>query len=126
MKTLMIVLISIALLIFSGCYTQLLIEDDPQPVRKPQPVFAIPAPVVVDPLMPGMTSDEILVSAPEPVYVPVNSPEPITGYSNPAGWAQQPVTIQRTSGEQRSAPAPSQPASQNNSRSTGATRSGGR
>jgi hypothetical protein len=125
MKTFKIVLISFALLAFSGCYTQLLIEDDPQPVQKRQPVFVIPSPVV-DPLMPGMTPDEVMVVTPVPVYVPVNTPEPITGYSNPAGSAQQPATVQRTSGDQRSAPAPSQSASQNHSRSTGATRSGGR
>ena len=123
MKSLSILLTAIALLTFSGCYTQLMIEDD-SPVSSNTQSTVSPAPVVIDPLLPGMTSEAVYVVTPTPVYVPVYNPEPITGYSNPAASAPA-ATALRNSGDQRSA-APAQPAAQNNSRNTGATRSGGR
>ncbi len=125
MKSLNIIFTAFALLTFSGCYTQLLIEDDSPITSNTQPAIVNPNSVVVSPLLPGMQSEEVYVVVPTPVYVPVYSPEPITGYSNPAGSGSA-ATVQRTSGEQRSAPVSAQPAAQDNSRNTGATRSGGR
>ena len=112
MKTLNILLFAFAILIFSGCYTQLLIEDD-------QPMSANAQP------MPPATEPEIIyVVDPQPVYVPVSVPIYIPpAYSNPVATTPAPAPVQRTSGDQRSG---SEASSQNTNRNSGATRGGGR
>ena len=112
MKTLNILLFAFAILIFSGCYTQLLIEDD-------QPMSANAQP------MPPATEPEIIyVVDTQPVYVPVPVPIYIPpAHSNPVATTPAPAPVQRTSGDQRSG---SEASSQNTNRNSGATRGGGR
>lgn len=92
MKTLSITLSSIAMLAFSGCYTQLLIEDTTYPAI--YPIYIPPPP-------------------PPPLpYPPTPNPDP------------QPIdNPHRESGYQRS-PSPGSPSSQDQSRNTGAKRTG--
>jgi hypothetical protein len=115
MKTLNILLIAFAILIFSGCYTQLLIEDDP-----PTSANAQPMPPAMEPVI-------IYVVQPEPAYIP----DPLQmylppAYLNPVTSTPVPAPVQRTSGVQRSGAETPQTPPQKTTRDSGATRGGGR
>ena len=112
MKTLNILLFAPAILLFSGCYTQLMVQDnDPWTIAE-QPVY-IPPP------------DPILIYYPEypapgPIYVPPGG----GGGSNPGG----PIKItypHRNSGDLRRGSDAAQQSSQDNSRNSGFTRNSG-
>ncbi len=106
MKILNILPFAFAIMIFSGCYTQLVVEDDDPWSTSDQPEYpAAPEPIV------------IYVPEPYPVYVP--SPRPIIppGNQNPIATPPAPPA-QRPTGVQR--PRPEVPQQNKNS---GATRS---
>jgi hypothetical protein len=114
MKTLKILLFAFAILMFSGCYTQLLVEDDDPWTTAEQPVY-IPPP------------DPILIYYPSYPYPPPDPPRPPTPpiggpvYPNPVGPGGT-TDPHRDSGNKRRGS--DQQNSQDNSRNGGATRSG--
>jgi hypothetical protein len=93
MKTLSIILSSIAMLAFSGCYTQLLIEDTTYPAIEPIHIPPPPPPPSPWPYHPTPT--------------PNPDPQPIDNPHRESGYQRSPL-----------------PSSQDNSRNTGARRSG--
>jgi hypothetical protein len=115
MKTFNILPFAFAIIIFSGCYTQMMVEDEDPWSTSDQPEYTAPPEPVV-----------IYVPDPHPVFVPSPSPGPgpITppGNLNPIVTTPAP-TGQRPTGVQR--PDPEAP-QQNKNRNSGATRSRGR
>jgi hypothetical protein len=105
MKSLNIILSAFAILIFSGCYTQLLIEDDGPVASDSQPVASEPDPVI------------FVIPPPPRLYVSPYDQVSQTAYSYPGNTGQS-ADPQRTSGYQRGG----SESSQDVSRNTGATR----
>ena len=116
-KVLNILVIAATVLIFSGCYTQLLVQDNPPSNTPSEPIVMQPA---QDPVL-------ILVENPDPVYLPMPEPPYVPpAYSNPVAAPAPPKSTQRTSGVQRSAPNTPQAPPQNTNRSSQPTRDGKR
>ncbi len=111
MKNLKIILISIALLTFSGCYTQLMIEPDEvsSQTQEDTPIIIPPPPPLPIYPPPPIIGDPIIVPSPAPI---IGLPKPVTTYP--------PYEIQRPTGDRRNPP--SDFGSNDNSRNTGAQR----
>jgi hypothetical protein len=123
-KTLNITIVAFAILAFSGCYTQLMVYDTPETPANAKPLVAEPAPD-------APVTEVYYIADPRPVYVPVYVTGPVGGVYHPPApapvyTAPAPAPPQRTTGIQRSSAEASQSSSQNTSRNSGATRSGGR
>ena len=118
MKSLNIILSTFAILIFSGCYTQLLIEDDTPAAAYTQPVVSNPNRLPpADPII-------YAVPVPEPIYVPVSYPVMQPSYSSPASPTAPTAAPTRTSGYQRSGSESSQQNTQTTTRTEGSRRGG--
>ena len=107
MKTFFFALVSIALLTFSGCYTQLMIEPDDNATQTQDPIYIPPPPPLSYCPLPGYPGDPIVViTTTGGGYSPVQNPQTV----------QQPT---RESGYQRNG---GNETRQDNSRNTGAQR----
>jgi hypothetical protein len=111
MKTLNVLPFAFAVMIFSGCYTQLVVEDDDPWSTSDQPEYtASPEPIV------------IYVPEPYPVYVPSPGPGPIIPPGNPTPPAPP---VQRPTGVQRPRPeGPQQDKNKNSGVTRGADQNG--
>jgi hypothetical protein len=114
MKTLNIIISSFAILIFSGCYTQLLIEDDGPSAANTQPDGTYQGPIVI----------EIPVPVPIPMPSPGPWPVPLPPPSRPISTTPVATSPIRDSGYQRSGSESTQQNTQASNRLEGAKRGG--